>query len=181
MKFKVGDKERVRRWEALEREFGVGIDGDIITVDGDIITVPYFFTKAMKKFCGKVLTINEVIEGNRYEDDHYNVEENGFAWIDEFFEGYAFEIGDEAEFSDNGKTWFKSIWVGYIDGAERPNLAVSQSSLEDYKKRKTYNFTAWRYARPIQEKKHKIIIDGKEIEISEEKYKALKESLLKEV
>lgn len=45
MKFKVGDKVRIRQWDDMEKEFGTDIDGDI-----DCFPV---FSKAMRKLCGK--------------------------------------------------------------------------------------------------------------------------------
>lgn len=49
---KVGDKLRVREWEDMEREFGLDRDGDIKCTP--------FFIEEMRKFCGKVVNVNEV-------------------------------------------------------------------------------------------------------------------------
>ena len=49
---KVGDKVRVRDWEDMEEEFG-------LDRDGDIKYTPSFVTE-MRKFCGKVVNVNDV-------------------------------------------------------------------------------------------------------------------------
>ncbi len=78
------------------------------------------------------------------------------------------------------KIGVREYYVGYIDGAEYPYVCVSGSYRENFRNGKKYISKKWRYARPIQ-KKHTIIIDGKEIEISEESYQKLKESLTGEI
>lgn len=49
---KVGDKLRVRDWEDMEREFRLDRDGDIKCIP--------FFIEEMRKFCGKVVNVNDV-------------------------------------------------------------------------------------------------------------------------
>lgn len=66
MKFKVGDKVRVRSWDSMAKEFGVNRIGDICC-DG-------MFLSKMKKFCEIVHTIKSVNNGFKYyslEDDDY--------------------------------------------------------------------------------------------------------------
>ena len=53
MKFKVGDPVRVKKWEMMAEEFGVGKYGEIAVGDT-------FFTKQMKKLCGKPAVVLEV-------------------------------------------------------------------------------------------------------------------------
>ena len=53
MKFKVGDRVRVRSWESMEKEFGV--DGS-----GNIMFSLFHFWKEMKPLCGTVHTIDEI-------------------------------------------------------------------------------------------------------------------------
>ena len=76
MKYKVGDKVKVREWDDMAKEFVVDGNGDIIGIG------LYFFAKSMKKFCGKTVTINKV---NAYS---YEINEiNGvFAFTDEMLE-----------------------------------------------------------------------------------------------
>ena len=57
MKYKAGDKVRVRSWEEMEREFG-GDTGGNIAVRGD----EFLFTKGMREFCGKEFTVKVVDE-----------------------------------------------------------------------------------------------------------------------
>jgi hypothetical protein len=78
--------------------------------------------------------------------------------------------------SDNGEDWCKRYYVGYIDGAVCPYACVELKHEPFFLEGGYFTVTFWKYARPIQ-KKHKIVIDGKEIEISEEKYQVLKENI----
>lgn len=52
MKFKVGDKARIRSWENMEKEFGLNLWGDI--------NCPVLFVKGMKKYCGTIQTITAI-------------------------------------------------------------------------------------------------------------------------
>jgi len=165
MKYKKGDKVRVRNWAAMEREFGVD--------EYHWIKTPlYNFTPMMGKYCGKTVTIKEVY------DDYYKIEEDNFSWTDDMFEGYAFEYGEKVFVSDDGLSWEPKIYVGYIDGDEKPYICVSGLCEDDFYAKRKFRTLHWRYARPTQ-KKHTIVIDGREIQISEKSYNKLKESLLK--
>lgn len=57
MKFKEGDKVRVRTWEDMEREFGLNEFGDINT--------PASFTPNMRKYCGKIFIIEYCNDGSQ--------------------------------------------------------------------------------------------------------------------
>jgi len=105
--------------------------------------------------------------------DRYKIkEDNGmWHWYEEVFEGYAFEYGEKAEFSNDKEDWCKRIYISYYS-----YLCVANGYEKKFRNGEQYSFLSWRYARPIQ-KKHTIIIDNKEIEISEESYQKLKESL----
>lgn len=72
-KFKIGDKVRVRQWADMEKEFG-------LDCEGAINKRPYF-TKAMKGYCGQILTI----DGFTF-NDYYTVQECGWKFCDEMFE-----------------------------------------------------------------------------------------------
>ena len=80
MKYKVGDKVRVKSWERLVEEYGLK-ENEL----GEYIPIRNVdFTEEMKEFCGKVVTI----EGK--EGDIYMIEEDDYwcwAWTDEMFEG----------------------------------------------------------------------------------------------
>ena len=169
MRYKVGDRVKVRQWEAMLR-------GNKLVCDNiSFLGKPFLFLKSNKRFCEQVVTIKGV--GN----DHYHIEEdNGqCCWIDEMFEGYALEFGEIAEFSNDNEQWEKRIYVGYIDGSNHPYKAVHPLDENKFKRGKNFDHGSWKYARPIP-KKHTIIIDGVEIEVSDEDYKALKEKLCKE-
>ena len=169
MRYKEGDRVRVRQWKAMARQGKLLSDG---------ISFPekwWIFLKINRKFCGQVVTIKGVA------NDHYRIEEDNrqCCWIDEMFEGYAFEFGEVAEFSNNGENWERRIYVGYIDGSKYPYIGVHPLDEKKFKEGKNFDHGSWKYARPIP-KKHTIIIDGVEIEISDEDYKALKKKLCRE-
>lgn len=74
MKYKVGDKVRVRQWDDMVKEFGINKYGDINI--GNIL-----FSKAMKQYCREVFTINYI------SDDRYYVKEAPmYGWTDDMFE-----------------------------------------------------------------------------------------------
>lgn len=71
MKYKVGDKVKVREWDDMVEEFGTDEDDDI---DCNLC-----FVKDMKEYCGKEMTISRVLTS------HYVLEEDEgeFAWTDD--------------------------------------------------------------------------------------------------
>ena len=74
MKYKVGDKVKIRSWEDMEKEFGLDSDGDIKTGDID-------FVRGMEHYCGKELTISEV-----YSSFYHTFEGGDWAYADNMFE-----------------------------------------------------------------------------------------------
>lgn len=74
MKYKVGDKVRVRDWDDMKREFG--------TDEYGIATPDCCFTYDMKKYCNSIVTIDAI------NDNIYNIKEdnNVWQWCDEMFE-----------------------------------------------------------------------------------------------
>ncbi len=96
MKYKVGDRAKIRQWEAMKRQFGLDNNGDIKN----------HFSITMKRFYGKIVRIIAASE------DCYNIYEDNapyYCFNDTMFEGYAFEYGEEAEFSDDKEDWCKRI------------------------------------------------------------------------
>jgi len=173
-KYQITDKVRVRKWENIERD--KHYDDGLLSPKG------YYGTLCKKekigKFSGKVVTIARVESyGYRIEED-----DGEALWIDEMFEGYAFNYGDKILVSNSGKTWREAYYVGYNDGAERPYVVVillgngvTQSMGEDYGYvwLPEFKVTAMKYAKPIKTK-HNLILDGnKEYVITEESYKEL--------
>ena len=75
MKYKVGDKVRVRDWDDMEKEFGT--NGD------DIIIPGCYFICYMKKYCNCIVTISEI---EHYGTYHIKEDNNCWLWNDEMFE-----------------------------------------------------------------------------------------------
>lgn len=73
MRYKVGDKVRVRQWDDMAKEFYVNDRGDIF-VGG------YYFVNKMKQFCGKVY---KVCRMNLYGENSYllNSEDEILYWL----------------------------------------------------------------------------------------------------
>lgn len=51
-KIKPGDRVRIREWDDLEKEYGIGRDGDI--------PCPGLFSKSMRPLCGKMATVVKI-------------------------------------------------------------------------------------------------------------------------
>lgn len=88
MKYKIGDKVRVRQWDDMVKEFGFsGCTKSNIDILGCL------FTNIMKKFCGSVVTISNIAGDNsRYlikEDDQ------NWYWTDEMFENVYYSCADK--------------------------------------------------------------------------------------
>lgn len=77
MKYKVGDKVRVKSREWYERERKDGF--------GSVNCGVYRFTKNRSLLCGQVVEIKNVF------DDYYEIKENDDYWSDEMFDGLVFE------------------------------------------------------------------------------------------
>lgn len=73
MKYKVGDKVKVRSWESMAKQFGVDRYGDIRMTNT-------FFVDRMRKYCGEILTITRVNMSS------YITKGNSWNWTDEMFE-----------------------------------------------------------------------------------------------
>ena len=71
MRYKVGDKVKVREWDDMVEEFGTDEDGDI--------DCNFCFVKDMKEYCGKEMTVSRVFTS------YYVLEEDEgeFAWTDD--------------------------------------------------------------------------------------------------
>ena len=76
MKYKVGDKVKVREWDDMAKEFGVYGDGFVVVLSNGC------FFRPMCKYCGKTMTIRAV-HGHYYliGDD-----EDWWHFTDEMFE-----------------------------------------------------------------------------------------------
>ena len=86
MKYKVGDKVRVRQWDDMVKEFGVDKFGHISTKTG-------YFTKQMKEFCGGVYEIDSVLEKGYWLKNR-----DGYFWY------FTDDMLEDADFSPSLKT-----------------------------------------------------------------------------
>ena len=127
-----------------------------------------------KKFYGEVLTIvkskEDLVEEGQYA---YLVKEAGSDvwWPENYFEGYAFEWGEEIEVSYGGKDWAAGFrYASYVDLGKESIYLVSNPAGLPY---------LFEYARPIQKKetitevlkvwpRKEIILDGYKYRLGEE-------------
>lgn len=143
LKYKVGDKVRVRQWDAMKREYGVNENGDIRAPSGFLI-----FTSGMKHLCGESVIV-EACEANSELFCRHGIDDYPW-WISEdVIEGYAFEYGEEIEIKYYDD-WNKRIFVGYVDGVDKPYICVDKLSEDDFKKGNVFDTSFWKHARPIQ-------------------------------
>lgn len=121
MKYKVGDKVRVRQWDDMVEEFG------FFDNTGRDIGIPgCTFVNNMKKFCNSVVTISDIVRGN----SRYLVEEDDidYYWIDEMFEPYKVKISHQADFID------KEVYSKLIKQLEKqPIIFTPKSSIDEFK------------------------------------------------
>lgn len=75
-----GDILTVRQWDDMASEFGVNLNGDIMTS-------PFLFTRSMKQFCGTTICVKDISsEGlitafKAYDDDRVKLrDEYYFRW-----------------------------------------------------------------------------------------------------
>ena len=81
MKYKRGDKVKIRQWDDMASEFDIDSSGDI--------EIPsFYFTRKMERFCGKIVTIQEkLVDLNDIE--YYEIIEDvnhEFFFSDDMFE-----------------------------------------------------------------------------------------------
>lgn len=71
MRYKVGDKVKVREWDDMMVEFGTDEDGDI--------KCRLFFVADMKNYCGEDMTVSGVSDVSyKMEEDH-----GYYVWTDD--------------------------------------------------------------------------------------------------
>lgn len=124
MKYKVGDKVRVRQWDDMAKEFGFsGCTKSNIDILGCL------FTNSMKKFCGSVVTISNIVSDNsRYliKEDNQN-----WYWTDDMFEPYKVKIAYQADFIDKETS---SKMVEMAEQLEKqPIIFATKSNIEGCK------------------------------------------------
>ena len=85
MKYKVGDKVKIKTWEAMKKEYGEIYD-DSGTIRWKEYRYSCGFTYSMEKplneICSnRILTIRII-----YDNDCYGVKEIGYSWTDQMIE-----------------------------------------------------------------------------------------------
>lgn len=108
MKYKVGDKVRVRQWDDMAKEYGF-----INSVKRDIDIPGCTFVNSMKKFCGSVVTISNIVSDNSI----YLIKEDGYLWYwtNDMFENMYYSCADKIikDIQEDYDEVFKSILPKY--------------------------------------------------------------------
>lgn len=94
MKYQVEERVRVRQWEDMEKEFGLDYDGDIYINSADM-----YFTRKMKGYCGKVVTImGENEDGLKVDESKYVFTEEMLEKVEEQENGTIKDSGERTTF-----------------------------------------------------------------------------------
>ena len=119
MKYKVGDKVRVRQWDDMAKEFGESA--------GSIDTPACSFEENMRLYCGTIVTIKEV-----KNDELYYIEEDNedWYWTDEMFEPYKVRIPSQTDFIDINKEAYDKL-IKQLE--KQPIIFAPQSSIDGCK------------------------------------------------
>lgn len=100
--FKVGDRVRIRSWEDMEREFGIGDFGSI--------ACKFHFTPDMRHMCGKEATIEDIPKESKvilkFSEDSGLSTYNGRIWSFSFDMIELVDMYDETEIDDEELTLF---------------------------------------------------------------------------
>lgn len=91
MKYKVGDKVKIKSWEQMAEEYGVHRDeGGMQYID----TPSYRFIEDMTLYCGNTLEIQHIF------DNGYMMIGLGYTWTDEMIEYLTEELPGDATYND---------------------------------------------------------------------------------
>lgn len=91
MKYKVGDKVKIKSWEQMAEEYGVHRDeGGMQYID----TPRYRFIEDMKIYCGDTMKIQCIL------DNGYLMTETRYTWTDEMIECISDRLPDDATYND---------------------------------------------------------------------------------
>lgn len=88
--YKVGDKVKIRAWDDMEKEFGLRENGSIDCM--------FSFTKAMKQYCGKIMTIDGTHLGGYTTTDTFLT-----LFSTDMIEGKVVESGESAKPTEKPK------------------------------------------------------------------------------
>ena len=163
MKYKIGDKVRIRQWDDMVEEFGV--DG------GDILVGGCCFVEEMKQYCGKVFEIYDVWSfcyNLKTEDEEldWNFTEGMFEDVD-----FSPSLGISLLFSEmdyirfefrDNKIFMRSKTLTYIErGKEMKKQMTQRERLEEQLKN---------YQRDSDIKSIEIIVPGKIVKVTMNDY-----------
>lgn len=85
LKYKVGDRVKIKTWEVLERESGLGYDGYVSSpFDGDFSLTKKMESMINEGFTDRILTIERKMKGYCYYMEGI---EDIWAWSDYMIEG----------------------------------------------------------------------------------------------
>ena len=97
MKYKVGDKIKIREWEDMEKEFGLDYNGNI--------KCECTFVRNMKRYCGKTLEILKITAKGNY-----------------FVEGNCFTFSDDMIVNENEM----KEWKMFVKTQKELNMVVDE-------------------------------------------------------
>jgi len=83
MKYKVGDRVKIKSWKEMEEKYGIDSDGDIDLPESSFVT-------NMKKYCGKVMTISDV--DDYFNEYHMKEDDGSWIWTNKMIKGLAIKI-----------------------------------------------------------------------------------------
>jgi len=81
MRYKVGDRVKIKSWEQMERDFGLNSHGSI---KSNRVVVRGAYETLQKLNCNRILTIKEVVVHSI--SDYYRMEEIVCDWTDDMIE-----------------------------------------------------------------------------------------------
>lgn len=176
MKYKAGDKVRVRSWESMEKEFGVNKNGSIKCRIEEV-----WFIKDMKKYCGEIVTIKEAIDNiykTKEDDELWNftddmLEPVEFDW--ESFKDKINYIAVHCKTEEEAKDFCRQMhkhgmkWINgnsYLECTcwninEKEILYTGYGTYDSYDWFKKLNYTILEWSDYFTEKEQKLLIPKK--------------------
>lgn len=163
MKYKIGDKVRVRQWDDMVKEFGVDKIGDISTKTG-------YFTKQMKEFCGGVYEIDSVLKKGYWLKDR-----TGYFWYftDDMLEDVVLPSLEPSSLffeSDKLKLEFEFKNIKTLASLRVPKISTAQKEVKKMKKQKTQREKLEgqlkEYRRDSEVKSIEIVVPGKIVKVT---------------
>lgn len=138
MKFKVGDKVKIKSWEEMEEEFGLD--------HAENINCNFGFTKAMKKYCGTVATIRKIDSDGEVKltSASSNLDFSDWKFSTDMIKKVIFKPGDKVRINKQAtiEDFTKNYWNGcqlstlnFIrsNAAEEKTFIVTKVTEEDLK------------------------------------------------